>query len=88
MVGDSVRDEFIGIVNYALIALIQCKKGYADTVDMSQEEALAEYDEQSQRAKALMDNKNHDYDEAWRHNFDEDIQDQADRVSQRSHLGV
>lgn len=66
MVGDSVRDEFIGIVNYALIALIQCKKGYADTVDMSQEEALAEYDEQSQRAKALMDNKNHDYDEAWR----------------------
>ena len=66
MVCDSARDELIGIVNYALIALIQCKKGYADTVDMTQEEALAEYDEQSRRAKALMDNKNHDYDEAWR----------------------
>lgn len=66
MVSDSVRDELMGIVNYALIALIQCKKGYADTVDMTADEALAEYDGQVRRAKTLMDNKNHDYDEAWR----------------------
>jgi len=65
-VGDSVKDEFVGIVNYAAMALIQLSKGYADYADINKEEAVALYNEQLQTAKQLMLNKNHDYGEAWR----------------------
>lgn len=66
LVDEGVRAELIGIVNYAAMALIQCKLGYADTADIAPEVALAEYDSQVERAKTLMLSKNHDYDEAWR----------------------
>ena len=65
-IADGVRVELVGIVNYAVMALIQCQIGYADTADMTAAEALSRYDEQIRRAYSLMADKNHDYDEAWR----------------------
>ena len=58
--------EFIGIVNYSVMALIQIKLGVSEQVNMNLEVALKEYDEQIQIIFELMLNKNHDYGEAWR----------------------
>jgi len=58
--------EFIGIVNYSVMALIQIKLGASEQVNMNLEVALKEYDEQIQIIFELMLNKNHDYGEAWR----------------------
>lgn len=58
--------EFVGIVNYSIIGLIQLANGHSDTEDMTKEEALKEYDLFSKKAYELMVRKNHDYDEAWR----------------------
>ncbi len=58
--------EFIGIVNYSLMALIQLKKGIATQPDLSLEEATQLYDEHVAETKQLMLDKNHDYGEAWR----------------------
>ena len=67
MVGEGIRPEFIGIVNYALIGLIQLELGAAEVTDgMSAEQALAEYDRHAKECFELMLRKNHDYDEAWR----------------------
>lgn len=66
LVDEGIRPEFIGIVNYAIIALIQLEKGFSDTCDMDASEALASYDRHAQEALNLMLRKNHDYDEAWR----------------------
>ena len=66
LVGEGIESELIGIVNYGIMALIQLKFGYSDVVDMSNETAIAEYDEFSQKILELMKRKNHDYDEAWR----------------------
>ena len=67
LVDEGIRPEFIGIVNYAIIGLIQLEYGFADTTDdMSKEEALAAYDKHAQATLKLMLRKNHDYDEAWR----------------------
>ncbi len=66
MVDEGIRSEFIGIVNYGIIALIQLELGYAEADDMSPEVALAKYDEYATKALNLMKAKNHDYDEAWR----------------------
>jgi len=66
LVGDDIRSELIGIVNYGIMALIQLEKGCADTVDMSNEEAVEQYDAHAAEILALMKRKNHDYDEAWR----------------------
>ena len=66
MVSEGIRPEFVGIVNYGIIGLIQLNKGFADTTDISAEEALALYDKYMQETKELMYAKNHDYDEAWR----------------------
>ena len=66
MVDEGVRSEFIGIVNYGIIALIQLELGYADADDMTPEQALVKYDEYATKALNLMKAKNHDYDEAWR----------------------
>lgn len=67
LVGEGIRPEFIGIVNYAIIGLIQLDKGYAEKPDdMNKEEAMAAYDKHAGEALALMLKKNHDYDEAWR----------------------
>ncbi len=58
--------EFIGIINYSLMALIQIEKGIADQPDASIEQATALYDKHISETKELMMNKNHDYGEAWR----------------------
>jgi hypothetical protein len=58
--------EFIGIINYALMALIQLELGISDTPDLSVEEATELYDKHLHITKELMLNKNHDYGEAWR----------------------
>jgi len=65
-VDEGVRSEFIGIVNYAAMALVQLELQPADQPEMDPEEALKLYLEKVYGSKALMENKNHDYDEAWR----------------------
>jgi hypothetical protein len=58
--------EFIGIVNYSVMALVQLEKGVVEQPDMSLEEAIVEYDKHIDITKQLMMDKNHDYGEAWR----------------------
>ncbi len=58
--------EFIGIINYCIMALIQLDKGVAEQPDLSTVEATALYDEKVAITKKLMEDKNHDYGEAWR----------------------
>lgn len=65
-VGEGIRPEFIGIVNYSIVGLIQLELGYADTEDLTPDQALAHYDRHAKRSLDLMVKKNHDYDEAWR----------------------
>lgn len=65
-INESVVSEYIGIVNYAIMALIQLELGFADQLDLTKEEALNYYDKHSDAAQKLMTKKNHDYDEAWR----------------------
>ncbi|NJB37386.1 DUF1599 domain-containing protein [Croceivirga sp. JEA036] len=65
-VDEGEQSEFIGIINYAIMALIQIQKGIASQPDLNPEEALKLYDEQVAVCKTLMENKNHDYGEAWR----------------------
>lgn len=64
--GDGISDEFTGILNYALMALIQLARGASDEADLSAEEAVKLYDEKASQARELMEKKNHDYGEAWR----------------------
>ena len=66
MVNEGIRPEFIALVNYGIIGLIQLDKGFADEVDLTPEEALALYRQYANDALQLMLKKNHDYDEAWR----------------------
>ncbi|GAA4230439.1 DUF1599 domain-containing protein [Postechiella marina] len=58
--------EFIGIINYAVMALIQLEKGVVEQPDLSTEEATELYEKQVAITKQLMEDKNHDYGEAWR----------------------
>lgn len=66
LIDEGIKPEFIGIVNYGVIGLIQLALGFADTIDISNEEALKLYDKYITETKELMYAKNHDYDEAWR----------------------
>ena len=66
LVGEGIRPEFIGLVNYGLVGLIQLDHGFADNVDITNDEALSLYDQYAHQALELMKRKNHDYDEAWR----------------------
>jgi len=58
--------EFIGIINYCIMALIQLDRGVVEQPDLSVNEATTLYDEKVNVAKQLMQDKNHDYGEAWR----------------------
>ncbi|MEH6703682.1 MULTISPECIES: DUF1599 domain-containing protein [Galbibacter] len=58
--------EFIGIINYSVMALIQIEKGIAVQPDLTTDEAVKLYDFYIEQTKNLMLNKNHDYGEAWR----------------------
>lgn len=64
-VNEGIEPEFIGIVNYCAIALIQLELGCGDSIPV--QDALDMYDEALVRSTSLMLDKNHDYDEAWRH---------------------
>ncbi len=66
LVGEGIRPEFIGLINYGIIGLIQLEHGFVDAVDMTTEEALSLYDKYAKAALELMLKKNHDYDEVWR----------------------
>ncbi|SDE59643.1 DUF1599 domain-containing protein [Cellulophaga baltica] len=65
-VEEGEQSEFIGIINYSIMALIQIEKGIADQPDLSVEEAVSLFDAHVNITKTLMENKNHDYGEAWR----------------------
>ena len=65
-VDDPLEGEFIGILNYSIMALIQLERGAAEQPDMSWEEASAAYLAKANEAKELMLRKNHDYGEAWK----------------------
>jgi hypothetical protein len=63
---DGVDSEFIGIINYCVIALIQLEMGNIDNLEMPVEDVVAHFEKQVDEAKRLMEDKNHDYGEAWR----------------------
>jgi hypothetical protein len=65
-VNDPISDEFIGIINYCLIALIQISLKESDQMEFSYEELEPHYLQWVNATKGLLENKNHDYDEAWR----------------------
>jgi hypothetical protein len=65
-IDEGIRSEYIGIVNYCIMAIIQLEKGTSESDDMTPEETLKLYTTHFQEAKELMMAKNHDYDEAWR----------------------
>lgn len=66
LVGEGIRPEFVAIVNYSIVGMIQLELGYADKEDMTATQALEYYDKFATQALELMLKKNHDYDEAWR----------------------
>lgn len=65
-VDEDERSEFVGIINYAVMALIQLELGVVDQPDLDAQKAVALYDEKIATTKQLMEAKNHDYGEAWR----------------------
>ena len=73
--GDDIEGNLRAIVNYGIMAIIQERNGFADGVDISNEEAVRLYDEVLNEAKELMLRKNHDYGEAWREMSKEGIVD-------------
>ena len=66
LVGEGIRPEFIALINYGIVGLIQIYNGFSDTVDITIDEAMKLYDKYAKEALELMKRKNHDYDEAWR----------------------
>lgn len=65
-VDEGITPEFVGIVNYSVMALIQLELGIAEEADLKAEEAFALYEKHIYAARDLMLDKNHDYGEAWR----------------------
>lgn len=66
LVDEGIDPEFKAIVNYGLVAIIQCGLGASDRVDITVDEALSLYDHEADITRQLMIAKNHDYGEAWR----------------------
>ena len=66
LVDEGILPESIALINYGIVGLIQLEKGFADSVDIDVNEAMALYDRHAKEALELMLRKNHDYDEAWR----------------------
>ncbi|CAM1366552.1 conserved hypothetical protein [Tenacibaculum sediminilitoris] len=65
-VDEGEKTEFIGIINYSIMALIQIDLGVVEQPDLTTEKAINLYDKHIKITKELMENKNHDYGEAWR----------------------
>ena len=66
LVGEGIRPEYVALINYGIIGLIQTELGCADKTDMDNATALRHYDRLAEDTLQLMLRKNHDYDEAWR----------------------
>ncbi|MGE5381928.1 MAG: DUF1599 domain-containing protein [Omnitrophica WOR_2 bacterium] len=66
LISEDEKSEFIGIVNYAVMGLIQLELGHSEELQMEKDKVETLYDKYIGIAKDLMANKNHDYDEAWR----------------------
>jgi hypothetical protein len=66
LISEDEKSEFIGIVNYAVMGLIQLELGHSEELHMEKDKVEVLYDKYIGIAKDLMANKNHDYDEAWR----------------------
>lgn len=65
-INDDVKSEYIGIINYSIIGLIQLALKNDSRMELPTEEVSKLFDKYSHEAKSLMENKNHDYGEAWR----------------------
>lgn len=65
-VDEGIKPEFIGIINYSVMALIQLELGTSEDIHMDLNEATSLYEKYFHEAKQLMEDKNHDYGEAWR----------------------
>jgi len=65
-VDEGEKSECIGIINYSVMALIQLELGVVENPDLSSDEATELYNKHMTITKELMENKNHDYGEAWR----------------------
>ncbi len=66
LIGDSISSEFLGIVNYAVIGLIQIELNKPSVEDLAVDQVSALYDKHIKQVQDLMQQKNHDYGEAWR----------------------
>ena len=92
-VDEGILPEFMGIVNYGIVGVIQLRHGYADSKDMTPAQALEFYDSVAAEARDLMLAKNHDYGEAWRSmrvlSFDDLILTKIERTNEiEDHKGV
>lgn len=65
-VDEGISSEYIGIINYCIMALVQLELGYDENTELPFDKAKQLYDKYFLTAKGLMEDKNHDYDEAWR----------------------
>lgn len=65
-VDEGIRPEYIAIVNYCIMALVQLELGYDENTELEADKCLTLYTKHFNDSKALMEVKNHDYDEAWR----------------------
>ncbi|MDX1628810.1 MAG: DUF1599 domain-containing protein, partial [Fulvivirga sp.] len=65
-IGDDIAGEFVGIINYCIMALIQLKLADSDQLEIPYERLEKLYDEASEETLQLLTDKNHDYGEAWR----------------------
>jgi hypothetical protein len=65
-IDDDIRSEYIGIINYSVIGLIQLSLKNDNRMELPVDEVSKLYDQYVKETKTLMENKNHDYGEAWR----------------------
>ncbi|MCD4682325.1 MAG: DUF1599 domain-containing protein [Bacteroidales bacterium] len=65
-VNEGIKPEFIGIVNYSVMAMIQLDLGANEEIEMDKDKVVDLYEKYFYAAKSLMEDKNHDYGEAWR----------------------
>jgi uncharacterized protein YbdZ (MbtH family) len=65
-IGDDIKGEYIGIINYCIIAMIQLELADDSRVELPADEVERLFDKHVAATKKLMEDKNHDYGEAWR----------------------
>ncbi len=66
LVQEGIEGEYLGIINYCIIALIQLEMGSSENVEMDEKDVMQHYDFHAGESKRLMEKKNHDYGEAWK----------------------